>query len=75
MLGGLGGGLTATNLMAVIVGAEIDDDSNDDVLGPPVLYNSVERTRKMRRSFWAARGGEGEAMAAVVLVGGGGRIR
>jgi len=52
-----------------------EDDEDGDDAGPPAPCNSVERTRKMRRSFWAARGGEGEAMAAVVLVGGGGRIR
>ena len=77
MLGGLGEGQTGTNLTAAIVGAEVDDNSDGDVLGPPALYSSVERTRGTRRCFWDQRQGEGSAVAVAVANGseGGARLR
>ena len=45
-----------------------EDDKDGDDAGPPAPCSSVQRMRKMRQSFWTARGDEGEAMAAVVLV-------
>ena len=54
---------------------EVEDEIGEVVQGLPVPRGSAERARTMRRSFWTDRGDEGEAMAAVVLVGGGGRIR
>ena len=59
MLSGLGAGRSATNLTAAIVGAEVDDDGDGDVLGPPTSYSSVETMRLMRRCFWDQRQVEG----------------
>ena len=53
-------------------------DGNGDgggVAARPGPRGSVERKRGSRRSLWAAQGNEGETLAAVVLVGGGGRVR
>ena len=69
MLGGLGAGRTTTNLTAAIVGAEVDDDGDGDVLGPPASYSSVERTRGPRRFFWTAQGRDATAVGAVVVSG------
>jgi hypothetical protein len=47
----------------------VEDDRGDGVRKRPVPRGSAERAKATRRSFWTARGDEGEAMAAVVLVG------
>ena len=54
---------------------EVEDELGEVVRGLPVPRGSAERDRATRRSFWTARGDEGEAVAAVVLVGGGERVR
>ena len=66
-----------TNLMAAIVRAEVDDDGDGDVLGPPASYSSVERTRGPRRFFWTTQGRDATAVGAVVVSGvdGSGRSR
>ena len=55
--------------------AELEDDGGGGVPGYLAWRDSVERARASRRSLWAAQGDEGEAMAAVVQVSGGRRVR
>ena len=55
--------------------ADEGNGNGGGVAARPGPRGSVERKRGSRRSLWAAQGNEGETMAAVVLVGGGGRVR
>ena len=68
-LSGLGEGRKTMNLTVAIVGAEVDDEGDCNVLGPPVSYNSVERTRTLRRSSRARQRGEEEEVVAAMTSG------
>ena len=72
---GLGDGLVTTERRRRSRPAELEDDGGGGVPGYLAWRDSVERARASRRSLWAAQGDEGEAMAAVVQVSGGRRVR
>ena len=67
--------LGQTNRPAASRMPEVEDDGSDGRAGLPTGCSSLERARASRRSLWTAQGDEGEAMAAVVLVGGGRSVR
>ena len=54
---------------------EVEDELGKVVRGLPVSRGSAERDRSTRQSFWSWRKGEGGLVAAVVLDGGGERVR
>ena len=75
MLGEVGDGPEPANLTKMAGGSEVEDDGDGGDARLPEGCGSVGRKRGSRRSSQAQRGVEGETVAAVVLVGGGGRIR
>ena len=52
---------------------EVEDEGEDSVRRRLESRGSAERSRAMRRSFWARRRGEGRSLAATTAIGGEGR--
>ena len=75
MLSALGDGSEVSNQRWRSPVPEVEDEGKGGVVGRPAWRGSVWGSRMKRRSSWACPGGEGEAVAAVVLVGGDGCVR
>jgi len=54
---------------------KVEEELEVDAAGLPAGRGSVRGSRTTSRSSWAQPRGEGVAVAVVVLVGGGGRVR
>ena len=54
---------------------KVEEEGEDGIQRCLASRESTKRRRRRWRSSWACRRGEGEAVAAVVHVGGGGRVR
>ena len=74
-LGELGEGLTTTGGRRRSRGRGGEDGGAEGDAEGSASHELTERRGEWRRSSWACPGGEGEAVAAVVLVGGDGCVR